>query len=76
MQFSVENLYVDNGAFSCITNRKPIWNCQPFEKRKNPKTRRITSESKEESPGYYVLIGRTYGSIDIIVDKNGIRNYK
>ena len=47
-----------------------------FEKRKNPKTQRITSESKEESPGHYVLIGRTYGSIDIVDDKNGIRNYK
>ena len=24
-----------------------------FEKRKNPKTRRITSESEEESPGHF-----------------------
>ena len=47
-----------------------------FEKRRNPKTRRMTSESKEESLGHYILIGRIYGSIDIVDDKNGIRNYK
>ena len=47
-----------------------------FEKRRNPKTRRMTSESKEESLGHYILIGRIYGSIDIVDDKNGIRNYQ
>ena len=36
----------------------------------------MTSESKEESLGHYILIGRIYGSIDIVDDKDGIRNYK
>ena len=41
------------GLFLVLQTAKANLELSVFEKRKNPKTRRITSESKEESPVHF-----------------------